>query len=347
VRTSVRLDCHFGLRHYSLDPRLDRSTHGLYLDARLRLSRRWTLQLRDLGSSATFGEASRLPAPAIAAPFYPEGGPEVFHSRTIANTALADVIFAPSPRLSFSIGGDGFVIERQNRGLADAVGWRTRADIAWRYRRHRTLSLSYTLTRLDHTRRFGSADYAVLALGHSARLGPRTEFDLLAGVGQLRGAGIRAVQLDPDIARLLGTARGAEIYRLHTRNPHFLLGWTQSFGRTALRLDLARLVSDGGGLTGVARQNQASLALSAPLTRTWRLAGSLSARTYRSLDTLLYDTTAASAGWTLSRRLSSHTEAVVRYDYSFYHFDRGLLHWFHRHQFSLGVVYRLVPSPSR
>jgi len=249
-----------------------------------------------------------------------------------------------TPRTSVSVGGDGFLVERQHRGLADSLGWRARADLAHRYHRHRTLTLSYSFTHFDHTRRFGGAEYAVWAFGHSARLGRRTELDLLAGAGLLRSAGVRPVDLDPEIARLLGTARGAEIYRLRTWSPHWLLGFTQAMGRAALRFEIARLVSDGGGLSGVARQNQASLSLSAPAGRSWRLAAGMSARTYRSLDTLLYDTTTAAAGFTVSRRLSPRAEAVTRYHYSLYHFDRGLLRYFHRHQLALGVVYHFSPA---
>ena len=336
-RSTFRLDYRFGLRP-------DRSTHGLNLDTSLRLSRRWTLQLRDLASSSSFGEAPQF---AGTAGFLPDPGPEVLNSRTIINTTLADLVFHTSTRTSLSVGGDGFVVERQNRGLADVRGWRTRADLAHRYHRYRTLTLSYAFTHFDHTRQFGGADYAVYAIGHSARLGKHTEFELLAGIGYLRSSGVRSVELDPEIASILGVSRGAEIFRLRTFNPHWIAGWTQLFGRAALRFELARLISDGGGLSGLARQNQASLTLSAPLSPTWRLAANLAARTYRSLDTLLYDSTTAASGFTLSRRLSPRSEAVLRYHYSFYHFDRGLLNWFHRHQVAAGVVYHFSEAPSR
>ena len=340
---NLRLNYQFGLRHYSANSRLDRSTHGLNLDTRLRLSRRWTIHLRDVASSSSFGDAPQL---AVAAGFLPDSGPEVLHSRTVTNTALADLVFATSARTSVSVGGDGFVVERQHRGLADLLGWRARADLAHRYHRYRTVTFSYAFTHFDHTRRFGGADYAVYAVGHSARLGKHSELDLLGGVGQLRSAGVRAVELDPEIARILGTARGAEIFRLRTLNPHWIFGWTQLFGRAALRFELARLVSDGGGLSGLARQNQASLSLSGSLSRSWRLSASLAARTYRSLDTLLYDSTTASSGFTLARRVGPRAEAMLRYHYSFYHFDRGPLQWLNRHQVAAGLVYHFSDQSS-
>lgn len=336
-RSTLRLDYRFGLRP-------DRSAHGLNLDTSLRLSRRFTLQLRDVASSSRFGEAPPLPG---ATAFLPDPGPEVLHSRTVTNTALADLVFAASARTSIALGGDGFVVEREHRGLADVLGWRARADLAHRYSRYRTVTFSYAFTHFDHSRSFGGADYAVYAVGHSARLGKHTELDLLAGAGQLRSAGTRPVELDPEIARILGTARGAEIFRLHTWNPHWIAGWSQLFGRTALRFELARLVSDGGGLSGLARQNQATLSLSGPLSPSWRLTAHLAGRTYRSLDTLLYDSTTAGSGFTLSRRLGPRTEAVARYQYNFYHFDQGLLRATHRHQVAAGVVYHFNEAPSR
>jgi hypothetical protein len=342
---SVRLDYQFAARHYSTNSRLDHSTHGLHLDARLHLARRWTFQFRDLASSSSFGDPLPLAPLPVTAGFVPDAGPEALHARTLTNTALADLIFAASPRTSVSMGGDGFLVQRQHRGLADVMGWRARADLAHRYRRHRTITLSYSFTRFGHTRQFGGADYAVYALGHSARLGKHSEFDLLAGLGRLRSSGLRAVELDPEIARLLGTNRGAEIFRLRTLSPHWLLGWSQRFGRAVLRWELARLVSDGGGLSGLARQNQTSLSLAVRVSRSWRLAAGVAGRTYRSLDTLLYDSTTAAAGLTVARRLGPRTELAMRYHYSFYHFDRGLLRWFHRNQIGAGLVYQFRDPP--
>ncbi len=337
-RASLRLDYRFGLRHYPHLSRLDRSNQAVNLDARFRLSRRWALAVRDVGSSSSFG-GSLEADPSPSAGFFPEGGPEVFHARTIANTALVDVAYFPTARASISLGGDGFLVERQHRGLADVAGWRARADFAYRYGRRKTLSAAYSFTRFEHSRSFGGAEYAVYAAGHSARLGKRSELDLLAGAGLLRSAGVRSVELDPEIARILGTSRGAEVFRLRTWMPHLAAGWTRGLGRGALRVQYARMVSDGGGLSGLARQNQVSLAVAMPAARSWRWSGQLAGRSYRSLDTLLYDASTAAAGFTLARRLGPRLEAVARYHYAFYHFDRGLLRHFHRHQLAGGVVF--------
>jgi hypothetical protein len=339
-RATVRLNYRFGLRHYSRLSRLDSSSHRLNFDARFRVSRRVTFMLRDTAASSSFDGGFAAPETDVSTAFFVDGGPEVLHSRTAANTTLADLVIAISTRTSVSVAGDGFVVERQHRGLADALGWRARADLAHRYARHKTVTFSYSFSHFDHTRAFGGADYAVYAAGHSLRLGKRAELDLLAGVGRLRSAGVRRVELDPEISRLLGTSRGAEIFRVDTWTPHALAAWTQGIGRAGLRLEFSRWVSDGGGLSGVARQNQGSLIVSVP-ARSWRATATTVVRTYRSLDTLLYDSTTAAAGASLARRLGPHAEAVFRYQYSFYNFDRGLLSNFHRHQAAAGVMFWL------
>ncbi len=347
-RMNLKLDYQFGLRHYTSAARLDRSNHNISLDARFLVSRRLTLILRDVGSSASYGNSLEQPATAASAGFFADAGPETFHRRTIANTALADLVFAPSSRTSIAVAGDGFVIERQFQPLADAVGWRARADLAHRYGRHKTVSLAYSFTHFDHSHSFGGADYVVFAAGHSLRLGKRSELDLLAGAGLIRSAGVRAVELDPEIARLLGTARGVEIFRLHTWAPHLMATWLQGIGRAEMRLDFARIVSDGGGLTGLARQNQGSWTFSAARARSWHPSAKLAVRTYRSLDTLLYDNTTALAGAALARRLSPRAEAVVRYEFAFYNFQHGLIQNFGRHQVAAGIVYYpFAPSAGR
>jgi hypothetical protein len=347
ARTDLRLDYRLDLRHYTAAGSLDRANHALGLDARFQLSRRLTLMLRNVGSSSSFGGSLQETAGSGSSGFPPGRGPESFDSRTIADTGLVDVVFAPSARTSFSAGGDGFVVQRQSQALLDAVGWRARADAARRYSRHKTVSLSYSFTHFDHTRAFGGADYAVYAVGHSVRLGKNSELDVLAGAGLLRGAGVRTVELDPQTARLLGTPRGAEIFRLHTWAPHIAGAWLERIGPAELRAGFVRQVSDGGGLTGLARQNQGTLSISAHRRRTWRPAATLAAGTYRSLDTVLYNNATALAGGSLARRIGPRTEAVLRYQFAFYNYQEGLLHNFRRHQIAAGVVYYLHDLPNR
>lgn len=348
-RASFLLDYNFAARHYAANSRLDFSDHALNLDSRFFLSRRLTVVLRDAAVSSSFGNGLQQPQPlaTLSPGFFVDGGPEVFHTRTFANTALADVVFSPSARTSFSAGGDGFVVERQSQALLDAVGWRARADFAHRYSRHKTISLSYSFTHFDHARSFGGADYAVYAVGHSLRLGKISELDLLAGAGLLRSSGVRAVTLDPEIARLLGISRGAEIFRLHTWAPHLAAAWLQDVGSAELRVELARLVSDGGGLTGLARQNLGTVTLAPARARHWRPSAIVEVRTFRSLDTLLYNSTSALAGASLTRRIGPRTEALLRYQYAFYNFQTGLLRDFGRHQIAVGVMYYFHDRPDR
>ena len=338
-RGEFRLDYRFAARYYSRHRSLDRTNHGLHLDARARLSRRVSLLLRNTGSSSSFGEPLEAAPEAVSSGFFIDGGPVVFHSRTLANTALADLVVALSARTSISVGGDGFLVQHQHRGFADALGWRARADFAHRYARHKTVTLSYSFTHFDHTRAFGGADYDVWAAGHSLRLGRRSELDLLAGVGRLRTAGLRAVELDRDIARILGSPLGVEIFRLRTWTPHILAAWTRGVGRGAVRAQYSRVVTDGGGLTGVARQNVLSAGVGSPVGRSWRIAAIAVGRSYRSLDSLLYDAAIASAGGEAARRLGAHLELVWRYRYSLHHFQRGLLRQFGRHEASAGIQF--------
>lgn len=348
-RTEFRMDYRFDLRHYSEASRLDRANQALNVDVRLHLSRRLTVMLRDTGTSLSYDNTLSPSSPSgVAAGFFADAGPSVVHARTIADTGMADLIFSPSARTSISLGGDGFLIERQFAGLIDAVGWRARADIARRYSRHRTISLSYSFTHFSHTRSFGGADYAVYAVGHSVRLGRKSELDLLAGAGRLQNAGLRSVALDPEISRLLGASLGVETFHLNTWSPHVMAAWLQSFGRAELRVQFARQITDGGGLTGLARQNEGTLTLATAHTRwTWQPATHLSVRTYRSLDTLLFSNTTASAGASLTSRLGPHTEAVFRYDFGFYNYEQGLLSHFQRHQVSAGIIYYFRDRPEQ
>jgi hypothetical protein len=340
---SADLDYRFGARHYFYNRRLDRSNHELHLDTRVRLSHRWSLLLRDSATSYSFGRDLAEAPGGLVTGLPVEGGPDVLHTRTLANTGLADLVFAPTARTSLAVGGDGFFVDWQFRGLADVAGWRARADLAHRLTRHQTVSLAYSFTRFDYQQSFGGADYAVLAAGYAVRLGRGSELDLLGGAGRLRSAAVRPVELDPEIARLLGVARGAEIFRLDTWTPHLLAAFTQAWGRVQLRAEYVRMATDGGGLSGLERRNRAAVMVSGPLSRRVRMSLQVAGYTHRSLDTRLYDGRAVSSGFTLSRRLGSQAEIVTRYAYSFHDFERGLLQHFNRHQASVGLLFYFKP----
>jgi len=342
------LNYRFDLRHYTHASRLDRMNQAADLDVRFRVSRAVLFIVRDQAASFSYDNSvSPASGREAAGEFFAGTGPAVVYARTIAENGTADLVVSPSARTSFSAGGGGFLIEHQFTGLIDGVGWRAHADIAHRYSRHKTVSLSYSFTHFSHTRSFGGADYAVVAAGHSMRLGRRSELDLLAGAGRLQSAGLRSVTLDPEISRLLGISAGIETFHLNTWSPHLMAAWFQGIGRAELRAQFNREITDGGGLTGLARRNEGTLSLSkAHARQSWEPAAHLSIRTYRSLDTLLFSNTTASAGLSVARTLSSRTQAVLRYDFGFYNYAQGLLQNFHRHQFSAGVIYCFRDRPN-
>jgi hypothetical protein len=129
---------------------------------------------------------------------------ELFDNQTIFAQSGVDVTYQRTRRLSFSFGGDAYLIRRRSQALGGLTGGRGRADAAYRIAKTQTISASYSYAYYDYQKTFGNADTESYTLGYSTTWAKRWNFGLEAGVLRSRSLGIIQVPLDPAIAIIVG-----------------------------------------------------------------------------------------------------------------------------------------------
>ncbi|MGD0199730.1 MAG: hypothetical protein ABSD27_03160 [Bryobacteraceae bacterium] len=250
----LSLDYRGSLRHYTQRSYYDGFDNSLMLAYERRLTSRTSIMLGETATRTT--RAFGLPMDS----YYGAGlfgydptwsgllTNELFDTPTTALMSRVQLVHQRTARLSFSIGGDGFIVRRRSVALFGANGYHATGSLAYRLTRYQTIGVSYTFGHFDFQSRYGQSDMHGVALNYSARLGRRWEIGLAAGGYRVESQRLTQVPVDPFIAAILGQAYGVEKFHGVSYLPHLGARITRSFRHSTATLGYDRTVLAGNGL---------------------------------------------------------------------------------------------------
>src|SRR5262249_2921602 len=131
---------------------------------------------------------------------------DLFDNRVYYGQSRVDLIWQKSARLSFSIGGDGYVVRRQSSSLAGLNGYAAHADASYRLTRRQTITLGYNAYHFDFQKVFGDALVHTATLGYSLGIGRKWDAGLALGGTDASISGLKTVNVDPAIVAIIGQA---------------------------------------------------------------------------------------------------------------------------------------------
>jgi hypothetical protein len=267
-KSVLSLDYRGSLRHYTQRSYYDGFDNSLMLAYDRRLTSRTSIMLGESATRST--RAFGLPMNA-----YYGGGlfgndptwsglltNELFDTPTTALMSTARLVHQRTARLSFSIGGNGFVVRRRSVALVGANGYHASGSVAYRLTRYQTIGFAYTFGHFDFQNRYGQSDMHGVALNYSARVGRRWEIGLAAGGYRIESQRLTQVPVDPFIAAILGQAYGVEKFHGVSYLPHFEARITRSFRHSTASLGYDRTVLAGNGLYTTASMESANAGFS-------------------------------------------------------------------------------------
>jgi hypothetical protein len=196
---------------------------------------------------------------------------ELLDNRTTYLTTMADVTYRKSARLSFNIGGTGFVIRRQKSSLYGVVGGTARADTTYRLTRRQTVAVDYLYTHFGYDKAFGSGDLQSVGANYSVAVARRTELRFRAGALRVETLALAKVALDPDIAAILGRAYGVAAFHALYTQPSYSGQIVQRFRHGSLAGGYSHGAMPGNGIYLTSRQNAATASYSYTGMRRWSL----------------------------------------------------------------------------
>jgi len=283
-RSLLGLNYRGSLRHYTRKGYYDGFDQVLGLNFAHQLSRRvvfslgQSMILRHYGFALPIG-GSQFYDPALSNLV----GNELFDNRTTAYVSTAALTFQKSARLSFRMGGSGFLVRRHSQALVGVNGYQAMGDVAYRVSRYQTIGIDYSYQHFDYTSVFGSSDVHGVAFNYSVQIGRPWTFSLRAGGYRVEMLGLQRVPLDPVIAAIVGqNAVISTSYRL-LYIPNLSASLHRRFRNAGLTFDYSRGLTPGNGvyLTSSSESYGGSFHYSG--IRRLGLGISAGSRTYRAL----------------------------------------------------------------
>jgi hypothetical protein len=221
-----------------------------FLDAQWqhRLSKHLELTVHEVGgiSNLSFGQLTYVPlanSDLLGVPLN-----ELFDNTTDFSTSTVNVEWQESARLSFNLGGDGFIVRRESPLLVNTNGYRGRGDVAYRLTRRQTIYASYAYEHFDYPRSYGYSSINTAEGGWSVGLGPRADFAIDAGISQVQSLGLIQVALPPAVAAIVGEGYTTISSQTNVIIPVGEARLTRRFSTSAVSLNGGLTISPGDGV---------------------------------------------------------------------------------------------------
>ena len=221
-------------------------------------------------------------------------------------------------RLSFGIGGEGFVVRRSSLLLAGLDGYDARANMAYRLTNRQTVSGDYNYTYYDFQRAFGDARLQSVSLGYAIGLNRKLEFSLRAGGIRIDSLGITQVAIDPAIAAIVGESFADVTYKRVVYAPLGEARLMRRFDRSSLTLGYAMGASPGNGIYLTSRQTTGTAGYSYTGVRRWTFALNAGYSELSAVGQTLGKYTNLQGGTGVTYKMGRETHVQLRYDYRHY-----------------------------
>jgi hypothetical protein len=263
---------------------------------------------------------------------------QIFDNTSISVSSGVDLVIQQTNRLSFDLGGTGFMVHRESAILYGDFGAQARADANYRLTRHITVGGYYGFTDFQFSNAFGSTQTNTLGLEFSDELSKRVQLRLRVGGSHVFTIGTETIVLDPVIAAILGENSGLVAIHRTNYEPDLTAQLTRKFRTGTASVEFIENVSSGNGLILTSRHVTASGHYDYSGLRRWAI--SISAAR-DSLDTLgvsvgnyLSYLGSVSIGRTLSHGFQANLSGQYR------HFDLSEVSFLRNaYRFSLGLTW--------
>ena len=343
-RDSLSLDYTGSYRHYATNSYFDGTDQYLNLRYGRVLSRRFTLDIKETAgiTSLSNGAFSYLPLTTNDLVAVPAN--ELFDNRSYYAQTRGSMVWQKTARLSFSFGGDSYLVRRRSRALAGLTGYGGHGDIAYRLTRRQTLNFSYFYNDYNQQRGFGYGKVHTATLGYSIGLGRRYDFATSFGASYVNTLGLQTVDVDPAIVAIIGQATVVASYHRYSTVPYFQGRLLRRFNQSSIELDAATGVTPGNGVYLTSRETNAGFGYSLVGRRKWTAGAKFSYSELSTLGQTLGKYTGFQGGAGGTYKLNNVVSMELRYDYRHYTTQNNIFQK-DSHRISLGFAFSSGDKP--
>ena len=283
-----------------------------------QLAPRIVLDLKDTAGSVSLANGAFSYLPLTNTDLFALPANELFDIRTNFIQSRVDLTWQATSRLSFGVGGEGFVVRRSSLALAGLDGYDARANAAYRLTRRQTVSGDYSYTYYDFQRAFGHAKLESVSLGYSIGLSRKWDFNLRAGGIRVDSLGIIQVAIDPAIAAIVGQNYADVTFARVVYAPLGEARLLRHFNRSGLTLDYSVGATPGNGVYLTSKQTSGSAGYSFTGYRRWTFALNSGYTQLSAVGQTLGKYTNLQGGAGAVYKMGRDTHIQFRYDYRHY-----------------------------
>ena len=317
-RDKLSLEYKGAYRQYSVNNIAQGLDQFLNLMYSRQLTRRFFLDLKETAGTVSLanGEFSYLPLSNTDLFALPSN--ELFDIRTNFAQSRVDLTWQKTARLSFGVGGEGFVVRRSSVALAGLDGYEARANVAYRLTQRQTVSGDYSYIYYDFQSAFGDSKLQTLSLGYSVGLSRKWDLSLRAGAIRMDWLGITQVAIDPTIAAIVGQSIADVTFARALYAPLEEARLTRHFERSSLTLSYSVGATPGNGLYLTSRQTAGAAGYSYTGYRRWTFALNSGYTELSAVGQTLGKYTNLQSGAGVTYKIGRETHIQFRYDYRHY-----------------------------
>jgi hypothetical protein len=314
--TKVGLDYHAAIRHYTQQTYYDGVDQSLLLGVTHQLSRHVAFTLRQ--SAGIFSRAYGALGLAQAVPFDPLTSyiptTDFFDNRTVYLSTQADLSVQKSARLSFGLGGDGFLTRRRSTALYGVAGGSARGDVQYRLSRRSTIGVGYNFTHFQFNHIFSSTDMHGATVTYAIRLTRDLEFSGYAGFVRAETKFEQSVPVDPVIAALLGITSLPRVVHDIAWQPNISARLSQTFRRGVFYVSGGHTVTPGNGLFLTSYATNAGGGYSYTGLRRWSFSAGVAYNRSQSIGNLVGEYASTVGSFAVSRQVGRSVHLIANFD---------------------------------
>jgi hypothetical protein len=249
-RTKIGLDYRGSTSHYTRKTYYDGFNQSLMLGITRQLTSHTSFSLSESAGllSRNFNSFG-LPQ---TVPFDPSTSyiptTDFYDNRTLYLSSQANFTIQKSARLSFNMGGDGFLTRRRSSALYGVTGSGARGDVQYRLSRRSTIGAGYTYSHYEFTGIFSGTDIHGAVATYGIGITRTVEFSAYAGVLQAETKFLQSVPIDPAIAAIIGRSSGGVIVHRIDYMPNVNARLSKTFHRGVFYLSGGHSATPGNGL---------------------------------------------------------------------------------------------------
>jgi hypothetical protein len=341
---TLAVEYHGTYSHYINNPFFDAIDQFVNMTYKHVFSRHMYMEARGTAGTTSLTNGGLTYLPLQNTDLYAVPTNELFDNRTDFLQARVDLTWQKSVRLSFSVGGELFLVRRRSLALASLNGYNGHADVSYRLTKRQTITANVERTQFDYLRQFGNTNITMFTGGYAIGVGRRWDFSSRLGAARVDALGLTIINVDPAIAAIVGQNTAVVVFHRISYIPIFETRLIRRFERSSVTAAFSQMFSPGNGVYLTSKETAATVGYSYTGLKKMTFAADVAYSRLDSLGQQLGNFNGISGGLGFTYKLVGDTHLEARYDARHYT-TQGVGFTQNSNRVSVGMAYSPGKKP--